>query len=239
MAAVLDAGRTAVVSHRSAAALWAVPGFDLRRLHVSRPRSGTRRPTALAVVHRPSALPEHHRTNLRGIPVTTLARTVVDLAAGEHAGGVERAAHAAVRLGVPWSALDAVLVELGANRAGSAVLRRVLAANVGRPPLGSGLEARLLRILSGAGLPEPRRQVDLGGDAWVGRVDFLYTEQRLVLEVDGAWCHEGPLEVRRDKHRTAALVAAGFRVLPLAEDLVRNSPDEVARLVRDALRQAA
>lgn len=239
MAATLDAGPGTVLSHGSAAGLWGVPGFDLRHLHVSRTRSGTRRPTALAVVHQPSSLPAHHRAVRHGIPVTTLARTVVDLAVSEHATRVERAAHAAVRMGVRWSAFEGVLAELGDGRPGSALIGSLVAANRGRAPLGSGLEGTVLRLLASAGLPEPRRQVDLGGHEWIGRVDFLYEEQRLVIEVDGAWCHEGALEVRRDKRRTAALVAAGFRVLPLAEDLIRNAPAEVVRLVRDALRGAA
>lgn len=236
MAAVLDAGPGAVVSHSSAAAVWGLPGFDLRRVRVSRTRATTDRPTALAAVHHLRSLPDHHRTRRAGIPTTTLARTVVDLAATEHRARVELALHAAVRIGMRWSAVEEVVEELGARgRAGVATVRSLLPANRGRRPLGSGLEGKVLRILAGAGLPEPRRQVDLGGDEWVGRVDFLYPDQRLVLEVDGAWCHEGALEVRRDKRRTAALAAAGYRVLPLAEDLVRNSPHEVVRLVRHAL----
>ncbi len=97
----------------------------------------------------------------------------------------------------------------------------------------------MLRLLAAAGLPEPKRQVDLDDRRWLGRVDFLYEDQRLVIEVDGGWWHEGPLEVRHDKLRTAGLVAAGFRVLPVTEDLVKRRPDEVVRLVRDALRRAA
>ena len=136
--------------------------------------------------------------------MTTLTRTVVDLAAHEHPGRLERAAHAAVRLGATWPAFTDAFAELGANHRGSRAIEALVVANEGRRPLGSGLEARVLRLLAAAGLPEPKRQVDLGDRRWLGRVDFLYEEQRLVIEVDGGWWHEGPLEVRYDKLRTAA-----------------------------------
>ena len=165
MAAVLDAGGGAVVSHGAAAALWGLPGFDLGAIHVSRRRGASGRTTALATLHHPGLLPPAHCGSRHGIPTTGLARTVVDLAATEHPARVELAAHAAVRLGVPWSALGQVLDEVGARgHPGTAAARSVLEAGSGRRPLGSGLEGRFLRLLPSAGLPEPRRQVDVGAN---------------------------------------------------------------------------
>ena len=239
MAAVLDAGGGAVVSHGAAAALWGLPGFDLGAIHVSRRRGGSGRTTPLATLHHPALLPPAHTGWRHGIPTTGLPRTVVDLAATVHPARVELAAHAAVRLGATWSALEQVLDEVGARGLpGTAAARSVIEAGRGRPPLGSGLEGRFLRLLRSAGLPEPRRQVDLGAGDWVGRVDFLYDDVRLVVEIDGGWHHEGALDVRRDKRRSAALVAAGFRVLPIAEDVVRRDPAEAVRLVSEARRRA-
>ena len=193
MTAVLDAGPEAVVSHSSAAALWALRGFRIGRVEVSRPRRTADRPTTLALVHTPRLLPPHHCTRAQGIPVTTLARTVVDLAATEHPARVEMALHAALRRGLHWGDLDATVNELDARgRRGIGVVRALTDRHRGRRPLDSGLEGRVLRALTAAGLPEPRRQVDLGGDGWAGRVDFLYDDVRLVLEVDGGWCHESP-----------------------------------------------
>lgn len=71
---------------------------------------------------------------------------------------------------------------------------------------------------------------------WVASI--LYDDARLVVEIDGGWHHEGALDVRRDKRRSAALAAAGFRVLPLAEDLLRRDPAEAVRLVSEARRRA-
>lgn len=238
MAGVLDAGAGAVVSHASAAALWGPPGFAVEPVHVSRDR-GSRRPARLATAHLPRLLPQRHVTTRHGVPVTTLARTVVDLAATEHPARVELALHAAVRGGLHWSDVERVVGELTARgRTGVPLARSLVERDSGRPPLGSGLEGRLLQILRVAGLPEPRRQVDLGAGDWVGRVDFLHDDVRLVVEIDGGWHHEGALDVRRDKRRSAALAAAGFRVLPLAEDLLRRDPAEAVRLVSEARRHA-
>ena len=209
MAAVLDAGCGAVASNESAAALWGLPGFDLGSLELSRPRSGPNRPTVLAEVHHPLLLPADQCTVRKRIPVTTLACTVFDLAGSVHAARAERALHAALRLGLSWPTVLAHLAELGEHgRPGIALMRRLVADHVHKPALGSGLEARVLRLLKRAGLPEPRRQVDLGGRAWAGRVDFLYDDVRLVVEVNGNWHHASVLDVERDQRRTAALVAA-------------------------------
>lgn len=240
MGAVLDAGEDAAVSHGSAAALWGLPGFRVRPIHLSVAHKGRDRRTALAVVHRPARLPGHHLTVRSGIPVTTLARTVVDLAETEHRARVDLALNAAVRLGMGWDAVTAVVDDIGARgRPGIAIIRSLLEGHKGARPLGSGLEGRFLSIITGAGLPAPRRQVDLGSGDWVGRVDFFYDDVGVVIEVDGAWHHEGVLDVRRDKRRAAALAAAGFRVLPLSEELIKRSPGEVVRLVRQARGQPA
>jgi len=81
--------------------------------------------------------------------------------------------------------------------------------------------------------------VDLGRHSWVGRVDFLYDDVRLVIEVNGAWTHSTSMDVGRDQYRTARLVAAGYTVLPVSEHLVLDAPEEVVRLVRSARRRAA
>jgi len=232
MAAVLDAGEGSVVSHSSAAALWGLPGFTLQRIELSRRRTATHRPTVLAALHHPRRLPDSHCTVRAGIPVTRLARTVVDLAATEHPSRVELALHAAVRLGMPWAAVEQVIHDLEAKgRTGIVVARALVLRDRGRPPLGSGLEGRVLRLLRAAGIPEPRRQVDVGGGAWIGRVDFLCDDTPLVIEIDGSWHHDGALATRHDRQRTAALEAAGFHVLRLPEELIRRTPERVAPLV--------
>ncbi|MGH9158328.1 MAG: DUF559 domain-containing protein [Acidimicrobiales bacterium] len=123
------------------------------------------------------------------------------------------------------------------GRAGVATLRALVERHHGRPAVGSGLECRFLAIVADAGLPEPRRQVDLGGERWAGRVDFLYDDVDLVIEVNGRWTHSTTLDVEHDQRRTAGLVAAGYTVLPIGETLIRDDPAAVARLVAGARRR--
>ncbi len=240
MAAVLDAGEGSVLSHQSAAALWGLPGFDLHEVEISRPRTGPNRGTTLARVHHPRLLPPHHCSVRRQVPVTTLVRTVFDLAGSEHPARAENALHSALRAGLGWDTVRDHLKQVAQKgRPGIELMRELVERHGGKPALGSGLEARFLRVLRRAGLPQPRRQVDLGGEGWAGRVDFVFDDVSLVIEVNGDWHHSGVVDVRRDQERAARLAAAGFRVLPLHEQLVRKDPDEVARLVRAARRLPA
>jgi len=71
MSAVLDSGAGAVLSHRSAAAAWGLPGFNLAELELSRQRTGANRGTTLARLHHPCHLPPHHYTIHRGLPLRT------------------------------------------------------------------------------------------------------------------------------------------------------------------------
>ncbi|MDQ3640247.1 MAG: endonuclease domain-containing protein, partial [Actinomycetota bacterium] len=95
----------------------------------------------------------------------------------------------------------------------------------------SGLEARFLSIVQAAGLPLPVRQRDLGGEEWVGRVDFLYPEERLVVEIDSARHHTTLSDEAADTDRDRALHEAGYRVVRIGEQLVWHRPQEVVRRV--------
>ena len=236
LAAVLDGGPGTVASHATAAWLWGLPGFDGAEVHVSRSRPARSRGAGvLGVVHHPASLHPAHCTAVRAVPVTTLVRTVFDVAAMVHLERAERVLQAALRRGLAWPAVAAHLAETARRgRGGTVAMRALLDRHGGRPPLGSGLELEVLRLLEDGGLPEPRRQVDLGGGAWAARVDFLYDDVGLVVEVNGAWSHTSPLDVERDQRRTARLVAAGYAVLPITEAQVRDRPAEVVLLVREA-----
>ena len=228
------------VTRELAAAVWGLPGFDLKELEVSRPRQGPNRSSTVAKVHHPRYLPPHHCGVRSCIPVTTLVRTVFDLAGTEHPARAEGALHSAVRAGMGWATLTKHLQEVASKgRPGIELMRELIAAHSDQPVLGSGLEARFVRIIKRADLPEPRRQVDVGAERWIGRVDFLYDDVRLVIEVNGSWAHTTSIDVERDQRRMAGLVSAGYAVLPLPEHLIRERPEEVVRLVREARRRAA
>lgn len=92
MAGVLDAPGAAYLSHRSPAAWWGLPGFEVRHpIQVVIPWQGTTRRTRLAEVHYHRALPAEHLTSLRGIPVVSPALLILLLAGSEKAGRTERA----------------------------------------------------------------------------------------------------------------------------------------------------
>ncbi|MEW6153390.1 MAG: DUF559 domain-containing protein [Actinomycetota bacterium] len=242
MAAVLDAGPGTAVSHQSAAAMWGLPGFDAGTIHVSRPRGGPARSSPLAVVHWPTWLPDQHVSRLDGVPVTTVARTIFDLASDLHPKRVARTVdNALARRLVRASAIVGLCSSLAEQgRAGTRLMRELMAERDGAyvaPE--SGLEARFLALVAAAGLPTPERQVDVGGDDWVGRVDFLFRPERLVAEIDGDLSHTALLDQEADDERDRRLRAAGYEVVRVTARQVWYRPDEAISLLRAALSRAA
>ena len=242
MVAALHAGEAAVVSHQAAARLWALPGFSDDRVRISKDRDASRRRSLPAELHEPRYLPAHHRASREGIPLTTVARTVFDLAGCLHPSRAERALdNALARKLVALEELRTVAIELLEHgRTGSALMRQLLAdRGAGYIPPASGLEARFFSLLVEAGLVLPDRQVDLGGESWAGRVDYLYRHLGLVIEVDSELHHTSKLDAEADARRDETLRAAGFDVLRVTGEQVWERPHEVVSLVRSALRQAA
>ncbi len=242
MAATLDAGPRAAVSHHAAVRLWQLPGFVGDEIHTSRPRGGTRRPTDLSVLHEPRALPVSHLTARDAIPLTTAARTVFDLAGAVHPGRLERALdNALARRLTTIAALERITADLAKHgRPGSTLMRTLLAERgAGYVAPDSGLEGRFLWLLRSNGLPEPERQVDVGGDRWVGRVDFAYRDRRLLIEIDSDIHHTTKLDREADCRRDTELTAAGFRVVRITDGQVWFRPREAVGAVRRALAASA
>lgn len=241
MAAVLDAGIGAVASHHTAAALWGLTGFDLTRPQVTQPYGADKYRPTLGRLHRTRLLPAHHVTTVDGIPVTTVVRTIFDLAAVLHPARTERVLDSALAVSPALlPALHRMLPELAERgRTGIRLMRELLAER----PMGfvapeSGLEARLIHLLDEAGIAT-RRQVDLGGDGWIGRVDLLVVGTNLVIEADSARFHTSRLDRERDARRDAVLRAAGYEVLRVTEEDVWHRPSEVVQRLRVALRRSA
>jgi very-short-patch-repair endonuclease len=103
-------------------------------------------------------------------------------------------------------------------------------------PPASNLECRFAAVIARAGLPEMRRQVDSGGDAWVGRVDFRDARLPLIVEVQSERYHTALTDQQADGVRLAALRVDGFEVVEVTEDQVWHRPEEVVRLIEDARR---
>jgi very-short-patch-repair endonuclease len=240
MLAVLDAGPGAVLSHRCAAALWDLPGFRLVDLEVTRPRGGSRRRATGARVHETRVLRSSHVTVHEAIPVTTPARTIFDLASILHPKRVERALETAwTRRLLDGHRMARMLDDLGKRgRTGTTVMREVLAARgPDYVPAESGLEGRFAEILRKDGQRPMERQIEVGGERWLGRVDFYDRTTGVIVQIDSEQYHGSLVDKRADETQTAALEAAGFVVERVTDFEVWYCADEVTRRVRDARRR--
>jgi very-short-patch-repair endonuclease len=224
MAAVLSAGDGAVLSYRSAAALWGMRDTARARIEVSVPRH--RRSTARVEVHEVE-LPPDEVTRERGIPVTTPARTLVDLAAVVSESELEHAFNEAQfrRLGSPTS-LD-VLIARYPRRPGTPAIRRVLDNHKrnGETVTRSRLERRFLALVDAHGLPRPR----INRRTEHGELDARWPEQRLVVECDGFAAHGTREAFERDRARDRELTAAGWRVVRITWRQLTEDGDVIAR----------
>lgn len=242
LAAVFAAQPKAHASFCSAAALVGIPGF-----HLSKPSHVTvadhwERDRTPAVLHRTNFLPPHHRRVIKGVPCTSVGRTIFDLCGSERIGRSARALDNALsRRLITVPALWTVLAETKARgRAGSRVLRLLLQERgIKYIPPESELERRFVELARDHGLPEPRRQVDLGNaDEWIGRVDFLIAPH-LVVEVDGSEHHTSLLDVTADAVRDALFAESGLTVLRFTWNDVTRRSRHVAATIRRHLAAAA
>jgi hypothetical protein len=245
MALVLAAGPDAAASHRSAAALLGIPGFGRYGVPEVTTRRDRRHRSALGVVHRCRAFPADHLTVVDHIVATRVARTLVDLAAVLHPGRLERAVDSCLgQRMVTLDSLASTFAELAARgRPGTAAMRAILATRgTGYVAPESELEARFLAFLAANGVPEPVRQLDVGGvEGWIGRVDYAYPAVQVLIELDGRAHHTAKLDRDADARRDAGLRAAGWGVVIRItwDDLVQRPDELLARLRRALLTPAA
>ena len=238
LAACLAAGPSAVVSHRSAAALWKLDGFQPGWIELSVGRQRFHRLPGV-IVHRSTDVDPASAILRTGIPVTDPARTILDLGAVVPAWKVEAALESALarRLVTVTGlrvALDAVARR---GRRGAGVLRGLLDQRSDVARLSeSVLETRMVRLLRDQGLPEPVAQHEVRlGQRLVGRVDLAYPELQIAIEVDGYESHSSLTAFGRDRTRQNELVAAGWTVLRFTWDDVVHRPEQVANVVRRVL----
>ena len=232
----------AVVSHESAAALHGLATFAPGRVAVTVPHGATRR-SGLAVVHQSTYLPADHVTVVRGLAVTTVERTVVDLAAVCRRARLDEVVDDALAAGrTTVDRLCACFDDLARpGRPGGALQRAVLAERQpGYVPPASALEARLLRVLKAGGLARPVLQYPHPGRLPVeGRVDAAYPQRRLLIEVDSRRWHTRLRDQAADRRRDAEAAAAGWRTLRFGFDDLTRRPEWVGEVVARALAVAA
>ena len=225
-AAVLACGATAALSHDAAAALHGIGGRRSRPVDVT-VTAGRPRPRGVRV-HR-AQLADGERTARDGIPVTTVPRTLVDVARHWRARELERAVEQAVVLNLTTE------VELQAaakaRRSGAARLRRVVGVLTTPSLSRSEAERRLIELIRSAALPHPVTNAQLQGY----EVDVLWPRHRLVVEVDGFAFHSSRQAFERDRARDAALQIAGHRVIRITWRQLVDEPQAVVATLAAAL----
>lgn len=233
MSAVLAFGPDAVLSHRSAGQLLGLVPRSRIRPEVTCPTHVAGRP--LLVVHQ-SPLLGDEVVRVRGIPVTSVPRTMLDLAATRPEREVARAWNEMEvrgyrdRLSVPH------LLERHPGRKGSPLLARLSGGN--EAPVGitrNDLEEGFLALVDRHGLPRPRMNAHLPVRGRFYEIDCLWEDARVAIELDGGAAHRTKKAFDDDRERDRILTAEGFTTARITWDHITLTPDEVASDLRAIL----
>jgi hypothetical protein len=211
MAAVLACGPGAALSHRSAAACWELHPSAASLIDVTAAPSRAGAPGIR--LHRSRSLDARDTTTHRGIPITTIPRTLLDLAATVHASTLERALAQAQRAHLYDHRAITDLIARSNGHRGTGALARAIAHDDPKWTR-SEYEAWFLALVRDAGLPEPLVNLTLAApDHPRLEVDFCWPAHRLIVETDGWETHRTRAAFESDRRRDAALQADGWRVL--------------------------
>jgi very-short-patch-repair endonuclease len=233
MAGVLACGPLAFLSHQDGGALWGIRRSTAARIHVTTLTGGRGRGRQDGlVVHQPRSLHPDDRAVVDGIPVTSVARTLLDLSEVITADALDRALETAERRQLfDLDAIDALL-DRTRGRKGKRRLQRALVDY--RPGPGwtrSDLEDEFLRLLRKAGLPMP------AVNKWVAghEVDCVWFEEKLIVELDGGGYHASTAARERDPQRDADLQLAGYDVIRITDRRLAREPEAVIATIRRLL----
>ena len=232
LAAVLSCGEDAVLSHVSAAALWNLRGSAATRIHVTVPTCAGRRHRAGVIIHRSRTLRPADCERVDLIPVTSVARTLLDIAALLAPGPLERAVEQSLRLRLFDNDALRSLIDADPTRPGATTLGRIVASIHDEPPLTRSVLEALMRDLCVAhGFPRPEVNAIVEGE----EVDFLWRAQRLIVETDGQETHGTPIAFERDRARDTMLTVRGYRVVRFTHRRLTRERDRVAVTLRSLL----
>jgi predicted transcriptional regulator of viral defense system len=237
LAAVLSCGPGAVLSHGSASALWGFWKKSGSEVHVIAPNRRGRDPKGIAA-HRDGWLPSSDITAYRGVPCTTVARTLLDLAAVLPPWDLRKAVGEAEVMRLVSHRQLRDQVKRGRGRRGVARFRLLL--DEIHPQIKrsrSELERMFLHLCLQAGLPQPEVNVSLQVGERRFKPDFLWRPQRLVLEADSRRFHDTDVAFVADRRREQRLQLAGWRVSRFTWEQVEFEPQVLAQTVRRLLAQ--
>ena len=226
LGAVLACGEGAVLSHRSAAVFWRLLEDRWAFVDVTTPRRG-RKGTEGIRLHRTRRLDDADVVIVSGIPVTSVERTLIDLADVVPPRVLRRAARQAEILRLPVGSPR----EKANGRRGAPSLSALSFHRTDVAGTHSELESRFLRLCRRFGLPAPDVNVIVQGK----ERDFVWRSSRLVVEVDGHATHGTRFAFEDDRSRDLGLVRAGWRVVRFTYAQVTLEAADVAAAVRDLL----
>jgi very-short-patch-repair endonuclease len=237
MAAVLSCGPAAALSHQSAAALWALRGYSGGAIHVTALHKST---SSTRIRRHVSHLRLDERTVEEGIPVTTVSRTILDLAATEPVEVIENLLREQEHRRL-WDRLSlSDLLERYPGRRGVRKVRTAL-ERLEEEPEGrkrSRLEERFAPFLRLNRLPLPRFNdwIDLGDKRY--QVDCHWPDTKQIVELDGWQGHSTRTAFREDRARDRRLRVAGYSVTRLTWNQLDDEPEAVAADLRALLTPA-
>jgi hypothetical protein len=232
MAAVLACGAHAVLSHRSAARLWGVIPPASEWVDVIRPDRRIRRN---GIVSHRGSVPADERGQVDGIPVTSIFRTIFDLATVLDRRGVERAWHEAEVRGLRDRVSLPMLLERYPGRRGSRNLWSLLESG---EPIGftrNDFEEAFVAFVDAYGLRRPRMNGTLALRGRFFETDALWEEERVVVELDSRAVHGTKRNFESDKQRDRILLAEGWQTMRVTWRQLQEEPEEVAADLRLAL----
>jgi very-short-patch-repair endonuclease len=232
-AIVLACGRRAVLSHRSAAGAWGLRPDGGTKWEVAVRRASGVRPAAPVRVYRYPTLNDDEITDLDGVPTTTVARTLLDLAAIVPAHHLRRAIERAEQLEL--FDLPAVTQTLAAHprQPGRRQLLDLIAdlQDHGLPRTRSDVEAAFLQLCLDHDLPRPQvNRINNGAER-----DFRFPDHNLIAEVDSYTFHRGRRAFADDRARDRDALRRGHRTARFTVKEIASTPAAVARELRALL----
>lgn len=231
LAAVLTCGPKALLSHRSAAWLWGISRGAGSQIEITSPTPRKPRPPIL--LHHSRVLQAQDRALVESIPVTSVARTLLDYAATVRFGLLQRALERSEELKLfDLEAVDELLART-AGHPGHGRLRKALELYRPAPFTRSGLERRFLGLVEQSGMPKPVTGFnELGYE-----LDVYWPTERLVVELDVYETHGSPAAFERDRLRQEDLLLAGVRMTRVTGPRLKREPKQVIERVRRLLAQ--
>ena len=242
MAAILACGPGAALSHHSAGAVLNLLESHRTVIDVTVPSRAGRGRTGIQI-HRSSTLTPDDVAAIDGIPCTTPARTILDLADVLRRRRLERVLDAAeaeqlIDLNL---LIDQLNRSAGRRRAAGALRRALNEHRVGSTPTWNEFEERFLALIRSVGLPDPEVQpwLELGDSEPLIRPDFLWRRQRVIVETDGHKHHGTRLAFETDRRRDQRAAAAGFQTIRVTWRQLIAERERLGRTVQAIVTRAA